>query len=186
MKVPYAVIETRLGWAGLVATSGGIVRCVLPKSTRDGALRELEVPTDILSRLVEPPQDAVDLISAYFRGDPVDLTVIPLDLTGVTPFALRVFDVLLTIGRGQVMSYKQVAGRVGNPKAARAVGGAVGQNPVAPVIPCHRVVGTGGDMVGFSCEGGLALKRRLLLMEGVAFRGDRVDPGILHADTLDP
>ncbi len=106
---------------------------------------------------------------------------IPLDLTGITAFNRRVYDVLLTIGRGQVMTYKQVAGRVGNSRAARAVGGAVGQNPVPPIIPCHRVVGTSGDMVGFSREGGLALKRRLLAMEGVAFRGDRVDPAALTA-----
>jgi O-6-methylguanine DNA methyltransferase len=88
---------------------------------------------------------------------------VPLDLRGSTPFARRVWRVTRKIPYGQVRSYAWVAERVGDPYAARAVGGALGRNPVPIFIPCHRVVGSGGDLVGFG--GGLALKSRLIALE---------------------
>lgn len=83
-----------------------------------------------------------------------------------TPFCRKVWTVCAEIPRGQVRTYGWIARRIGSPKAARAVGQALGKNPFAPTIPCHRVVGADGSLTGFSAKGGLASKRALLKKEG--------------------
>jgi methylated-DNA-[protein]-cysteine S-methyltransferase len=174
MDMPYTVFETELGWVGLAATAEGLVRSVLPVGRREAVERGLVVSRSAFDRLVRPPEDAVRLLAAYYRGEPVDLSAVGLDLSGCPPFDRRVYGVLAGIGRGVVVSYGEAARRAGRPGAARAVGGAMARNPLPPFIPCHRVVGSDGRMVGFTTEGGLSLKRRLLEMEGARFRGERV------------
>jgi methylated-DNA-[protein]-cysteine S-methyltransferase len=174
MTIPCAVFESALGWVGIAATERGIVRSVLPMRTRDGVLRELLIPTAVVDSLTVPGADVVEALAAFFSGEAVSLAAFPLDLVSGTPFERRVWGVIRAIVRGKTMTYREVARRIGSPAGSRAVGGAVGKNPVAPFIPCHRVVGSNGAMVGFSTEGGLGLKRRLLEMEGVRFKGDRV------------
>ena len=82
------------------------------------------------------------------------------------PFYRRVWEACAEIPRGQVRTYGWIARRIGSPNAARAVGQALGKNPFAPTIPCHRVVGADGSLTGFSAKGGLAAKRALLRKEG--------------------
>lgn len=82
-----------------------------------------------------------------------------------TDFQLQVLTALRTIPYGTTLTYKAVAGMIGNPQATRAVGGAIGRNPIPVIIPCHRVIGEGGGMVGFG--GGIDRKRKLLRLEGV-------------------
>ena len=89
----------------------------------------------------------------------------PLDLSAGTEFQRRVWRALRRIGWGRTQSYAQVARAVGNPKAARAVGGACGANPIPVLVPCHRVLAAGGSLGGFS--GGLNWKRALLRREGI-------------------
>lgn len=89
----------------------------------------------------------------------------PLDLSAGTPFQQQVWRQLGSIPPGRTLSYSQVAGGIGRPKAARAVGGACGANPVPILVPCHRVLAAGGRLGGFS--GGLHWKRCLLAREGV-------------------
>lgn len=173
MDRPYAVFETDWGWVGLAATAEGLVRSMLPVSRRESVEEGLVVFRSVFDRLVQPREDSVRLLSAYYRGEPVDLSWVGLDLSGCPPFDRRVYGVLAGLGRGVVMSYGEVAKRAGRPGAARAVGGAMARNPLPPFIPCHRIVGSDGRMVGFSTEGGLSLKRRLLEMEGARFRGER-------------
>ncbi len=174
MSAPYVVFETERGWVGLAATPDGLIRSILPLKTRESVERNLVVPPAALDRLTRPPDDAVRLLTAYYRGEPVDLRPIALDLVSCPPFDRRVYAVLVGIKRGVVITYGQAARLAGSPGAARAAGGAMSRNPLPPFIACHRVVGSDGAMVGFSTEGGIALKRSLLEMEGVRFRGDRV------------
>ena len=120
---------------------------------------------------VEDPEAFDDLagqLGEYFSGrrHRFDLA---LDLRG-TPFQLAVWKRLARIPCGQLRTYKQVAAEIGRPAAARAVGQAVGDNPVSIVIPCHRVIGAGGELVGFG--GGMSLKGQLLRLEGHTL-GDR-------------
>jgi O-6-methylguanine DNA methyltransferase len=89
----------------------------------------------------------------------------PLDLSGHTPFRARVWEQLFRIPLGQTATYSQVAVRLGESGATRAVGGACGANPIPLIIPCHRVLAAGGKLGGFS--GGLHWKRKLLAVEGI-------------------
>lgn len=90
-------------------------------------------------------------------------------------FKDRIYELAKQIPRGKVATYGQLAKLAGKPKAARTVGVIMKHNPFAPVVPCHRVVGSKGDLVGFSAGDGLASKKKLLKEEGVAFIKDRVD-----------
>jgi methylated-DNA-[protein]-cysteine S-methyltransferase len=105
--------------------------------------------------------DAVDQLNAYFAGDLVDFDL-ELDLHG-TEFQRRVWRALLTIPYGETRSYGEIAEKIGAPGAARAVGLANGHNPIAIVVPCHRVIGAGGSLTGYG--GGLDRKRTLLGLE---------------------
>jgi O-6-methylguanine DNA methyltransferase len=105
-------------------------------------------------------------IREYLAGRRRRFTV-PLDLSGLSPFHRRVLRAALRIPYGRTVTYSDLARRVGRPAAARAVGQAMARNPVPLVIPCHRVVAAGGGLGGYS--GGLALKRRLLALEGAAW-----------------
>jgi methylated-DNA-[protein]-cysteine S-methyltransferase len=100
----------------------------------------------------------------YFSGE-LRRFSIPLDLTSVTEFQRRVLSAIAKIPAGTVRSYGQVAAAIGKPKAARAVGQALGSNPVPIVLPCHRVVASDGSLGGYA--GGLDRKRQLLALEGI-------------------
>ncbi len=107
-------------------------------------------------------------LERYFAGRLTRFTA-PLDWRDQgSPFDREVWEVLLTIPHGDVWSYAQVARRIGKPGAARAVGGAVGRNPIPLWIPCHRVVGSEGRLTGFSA--GLKLKTLLLKVEGACLQ----------------
>ncbi|HEX5430199.1 MAG TPA: MGMT family protein [Patescibacteria group bacterium] len=89
-----------------------------------------------------------------------------IDWKKYTPFQQKVFRAILKIPKGQVWTYGQVAQKIGQPNAARAVGGALSRNMDVPYIPCHRVIGTSGRMTGYSAPGGIKRKLALLKMEG--------------------
>ena len=105
---------------------------------------------------------AIAQLDEYFAGTRTDFDV-ALDIITGTPFQRAVWEALSQIPYGKTWSYGQLAAAVGNPKAARAVGGANNKNPIAVIIPCHRVIGADGSLVGFG--GGLDIKKRLLELE---------------------
>jgi methylated-DNA-[protein]-cysteine S-methyltransferase len=107
---------------------------------------------------------------AYFAGDIRALEAVPVATVG-TGFQRKVWAALQRIPAGETRSYGQLAAEIGEPDAARAVGLANGQNPIAIVIPCHRVIGADGSLTGFG--GGLPRKRWLLTHEGAAYKEDR-------------
>ena len=106
-------------------------------------------------------------LEAFFQGERREFSL-PLSLAG-TPFQLAVWEELRKVPYGTVVSYGELASRIGHPRAARAVGGAVGANPVPILIPCHRVVRAGGELGGFGP--GPEWKRRLLELEGALEKG---------------
>ena len=107
-------------------------------------------------------RDAEAQLSAYFAGERSEFDL-PLDLSGGTAFQQSVWQALLAIEAGETASYAEVAARIGNPAAVRAVGAAIGRNPVSIVVPCHRVIGSSGALTGYA--GGLARKTALLELE---------------------
>ena len=102
-------------------------------------------------------------LAAYFSGKPFELP--PLDPAGTT-FQRKVWQALLAITPGQPSTYGALAGRLGRASAARALGAAVGRNPISVLVPCHRVVGADGSLTGYA--GGLDRKKALLSLEGAA------------------
>jgi methylated-DNA-[protein]-cysteine S-methyltransferase len=109
-------------------------------------------------------REAVAQLAAYFAGERTHFEL-PLDLQAGTPFQRSVWQALVAIPRGGTTSYAELGRRLGRPQAARAVGAAVGRNPISIVVPCHRVRGTGGALTGYA--GGLERKTALLRLEGV-------------------
>lgn len=128
-------------------------------------------PTALSAQPVPWPRDehhpllreAARQLHAYFAGERQGFTL-ALDLSAGTPFQQAVWRALQALGHGQTTNYAALAHALGQPRAVRAVGGAVGRNPLSVVIPCHRVLGAGGALTGYA--GGLARKQALLALEG--------------------
>lgn len=111
----------------------------------------------------DPLSPFIKELNVYFDGELTSFSV-PLDFHG-TNFQMNVWKALLTIGYGETVSYSHIAALINNPKALRAVGTAIGQNPIPIIIPCHRVIAKNGSLGGYS--GGLHIKERLLAIENI-------------------
>ena len=118
-------------------------------------------------------KEAIRQVEEYFKGKRSKFDL-PLDLAGQTPFRTKVLRECARIPFGRVLTYGELAGKAGSPKASRAAGGAMAHNPIALIIPCHRVVGSDKGLHGFSSPGGLKTKAILLSHEGVAVEHERV------------
>jgi len=109
--------------------------------------------------------DLIHRLRAYAEGKIVDFTDVVVDPGPVSPFRARIYALCRHIPYGNTMTYGQLAWQAGSPRATRAVGQCLARNPIPILIPCHRVVGVGGQLVGFTAPGGLPMKKRLLQME---------------------
>src|SRR3990172_11203936 len=160
----YALCETKLGWVGIGIDGGAVCAATLSPS-REGALEELSARG--AGEPADPAQAGpfIDLVRRAAEGEDVHPNG-AVRIVGGTAFQRAVWEAMLSIPRGTTVSYAELARRVGRPGAARAVGQAVGSNPVPLLIPCHRVVASDGGLGGFG--GGLPMKKKLLRQEGVA------------------
>jgi methylated-DNA-[protein]-cysteine S-methyltransferase len=158
MSLSYKIVASAIGPLKLVASETGLV----------ANLWENDSPRRVrLSELVERPDHATltrteKELDEYFAGKR-DAFTVPLDMRG-TQFQKEVWAALLRIPFGETRTYGQLANQLGNPKATRAVGAANGRNPLAILVPCHRVIGFSGKLTGFA--GGLDAKAHLLRLEG--------------------
>jgi methylated-DNA-[protein]-cysteine S-methyltransferase len=162
--VSYAPAESPFGTLLLAATRRGLVRLAFPEESLDGMLEALV--RRVSPRIVEAraPLDEVRReLEEYFEGHRRGFDV-ALDWTLVAPFARRVLRVTSQIPYGDVLSYAEVAADAGSPRGFRAAGNALGANPIPIVVPCHRVLRSGGTLGGYG--GGLERKRFLLELEG--------------------
>jgi methylated-DNA-[protein]-cysteine S-methyltransferase len=168
----YTLFNSPIGPCGIAWGPRGLAGFQLPEtSAEDTRARMARRFPEALERMPPPGvQRAVDAILGLLRGEGADLTAIPLDMEGVPAFHQRIYEVTRAIPPGSTLSYGEVAAKAGAPGAARAVGQALGRNPFAILVPCHRVLAAGGKAGGFSANGGLTTKTRLLAIEGVKLR----------------
>jgi methylated-DNA-[protein]-cysteine S-methyltransferase len=163
----YTLFDTSIGFCGIAWNGRGIVGVQLPE---EGASK---TSNRLLNRFpgivpASPPLDVQGIIAdivALLEGEARDLSAVPLDMEGVPELHRRVYEVALSIMPGKLMTYGEIASRLGV-NNARLIGQALGKNPFAIIVPCHRVVGSGGKLGGFSANGGGMTKRRLLAIEG--------------------
>ena len=152
----YAYLETPIGTLLIAGDVEAIHEIYFPKNGKARAPQP-----DWTESARGPVSNAIRQLKEYFAGKRTDFDL-PLAPNG-TEFQRTVWQRLQEIPYGETISYGELAKRVGNPKASRAVGAANGANPISIVVPCHRVIGSSGKLVGYG--GGLPLKRRLLEME---------------------
>jgi len=159
------IFKSQWGWMGISETTKGIDAVVLPKASRQAVLSELRLSdAELLGDWMSPRlRKAQTQLTGYLTGVRRSFDL-PLDLSRGTSFQRKVWRTLRRVSYGRLRSYRWVAVRVGGRQYARAVGNAVGANPMPIVIPCHRIVAHDASLGGFS--GGLPTKRKLLTLEG--------------------
>jgi methylated-DNA-[protein]-cysteine S-methyltransferase len=171
----YCLFDTPLGQCGIAWRDDGpsVVRPAvtllqLPAVTaertesriaRASGARGPSAPPAVIAEIIER-------LRKHLEGEAQDLRDILVDLTGADDFARRVYEAAREIPPGQTRTYGEIAKALGQPREAQAVGQALGKNPIALIIPCHRVVAAGGKPGGFSAHGGRATKASLLAVEG--------------------
>ncbi len=158
---------TNLGTGAVAVTSQGVCRVWLPGDDLSDIDRSASGESELARK-------AAKQLEQYFQGclQQFDLSV---DISSLTLFQQQVLRLTMEIPYGTVLTYGQLAKRVGSPKAARAVGGALAANPIPVIIPCHRVLASTGALTGFSGAGGVLMKENLLTMEGADFRAFKKD-----------
>ena len=156
------------GMCTIIATEKGVCWMGTPGTSRESGVAWLErrmlIAQMVETETIEPLRQAMEQLRRYFAGEHVQFSC-PLDLRG-TAFQVAVWEELYRIPYGQTRTYAQIAAQIGRPQAVRAVGAANGANPVAVIVPCHRVIGSNGTLTGYG--GGLPMKHWLLALEGVA------------------
>jgi methylated-DNA-[protein]-cysteine S-methyltransferase len=167
MEQGFTLFETDIGPCGIAWGERGVIAVQLPEAdaARTRARLVRRCPD---AREAPPPTDvsrAIEGIVALLRGEARDLSGVALDMGRIEAFDRRVYEIARTIPAGATLSYGEIAVRLGGRELARDVGQALGRNPFPIVVPCHRVLAAGGKAGGFSANGGITTKLRLLTIE---------------------
>ena len=159
-----AVFPTDLGWMAAVVRGNALCRLTFGhRSAAEASAALGKRAKDLDSGKADPK--LVARLQAFAKGKPSALDEVAIADDAFSPFQRKVLAACRAIPYGQTRTYAELAAAAGSPGAARAVGRAMATNPLPLVVPCHRVVATGGELRGYSALGGLATKRRLLDME---------------------
>lgn len=165
--IGFTLFDTAIGRCGIAWSERGVVALQLPESSEDATRKRILRRVPGAAEMPPSPatRRAIDAVKQLLDGEPRDLREIALDMEGVPDFERRVYEAARTVRPGAVVTYGDIARRLAEPNAAQAVGQALGRNPFAIIVPCHRVVAAGAKLGGFSANGGVATKRRLLAIE---------------------
>jgi methylated-DNA-[protein]-cysteine S-methyltransferase len=158
----WKTFKSPLGWVGLASESDAITDVLLPRKDRSAADARLPEFAGAQPGSCDVLESLAEELTRYFNGERVDLSVYSTAPKNPTPFRSKVWAATSEIPYGSTLTYAQVAALVGCPGGSRAVGGALNANPLPIIVPCHRVVSSGG-LGGFSA--GPVLKRELLQLE---------------------
>jgi methylated-DNA-[protein]-cysteine S-methyltransferase len=163
----FCVFETALGPCGIAWSESLVAGVQLPEGDEAATRARMKrrFPGIAECRAPGHVQPVIDRIRGLLEGRHDALLDVELDMSGVPDFNQRVYAVTRAIAPGRTLTYGEVAAQIGEPGAARAVGQALGHNPFAPVVPCHRVLAVRSGAGGFSAEGGVATKLRMLQIE---------------------
>jgi len=170
----YCVFDTPMGSCG-IAWSGGadsremsVARFQLPEATVKATEARIARFSGAHVQSAPPPSivKIIERVRKHLRGEAQDLRDVPVDLDSVGAFERMVYRAAREIPVGETRTYGQLAKAVGRPNAARAVGNALKKNPIALIVPCHRIQAAGGRPGGFSAHGGCATKAKILALEG--------------------
>lgn len=169
----FALFPTAIGHCGMAWAHASLVGVQLPEGDEAGSRARMQRR---FPGVPESPPPAyvraiIQRVQALLTGTHDDLCDVPLDMSDVPHFNRRVLELSRRIPPGSMLTYGEVAARLGEPGAARAVGQALGHNPFAPIVPCHRILAANGKTGGFSASGGAQTKMRMLEIEG-AFSPD--------------
>jgi methylated-DNA-[protein]-cysteine S-methyltransferase len=171
----YTIFKTKWGYFGLAGNENGILRTCLPFSNPEN------VKSRLLSMLEAPKfekcffKTVQEQIIAYFEGDCINFNRdIPLMLNGFSDFCSSVLTTCRGIKFGQVVTYSELAKKMGQPAASQAVGNALAKNPLPLIIPCHRIIRSDGQLGGFSAPGGMNTKAKLLKHEWLVLRDSKI------------
>ena len=182
----YALFDTPIGHCGIAWRATRVVGVQFPESRASELRADLRRRFPAYEEIVPPARikTTVQRITELLRGRVIDLSGIALDMTDIPPFHQRVYESARAIPAGMTLSYGELAARIGKPGAARAVGQALGRNPFAIVVPCHRVLAAGGKIGGFSAPGGINIKQQLLSIEAAAWAAPTrtMRSSVLHFD----
>jgi len=166
----YFIFETAGGFCGIAWNDVGITRFQLPTRSAEATERMLRRRTPGAAPSEPTPQvaEAVAAVKRYFEGEETDFSAFKVDLGEQDEFFAQIYAAARRVGWGRTTTYGALAKELGaGPEAARDVGQAMAKNPVALIIPCHRVLAAGGQVGGFSAPGGSAAKIRMLALEGI-------------------
>ena len=170
----FALFDTPIGVCGIAWGTHGIDGVRLPEA--DPATARARMARRFAPRAAAEPtpevRHAIESIQALLEGRPLDLLDIALDYRGVSELHRRVYEIARRIPPGRTRTYGDIAAELGDKGLARAVGQALGLNPFAPVVPCHRILAAGGRWGGFSAPGGMDAKLRMLAIEGARPESD--------------
>lgn len=164
----FRIFATAIGSCGIAwSENGQIIGVQLPQRDEDATRACMRRRFPGVPETSAPPavESVVLRIRALLQGERDPMLDVPLDMADVPAFNQRVYEITRAIPPGRTLTYGEVAARLGEPGAARAVGQALGNNPFAPVVPCHRVLAAGTGPGGFSADGGVATKLRMLQIE---------------------
>ncbi len=168
------VFQTELGWIALTWNGELLTRLAFGHPSAASAIASLEADhgfaTNTPSSVPTWIRKLATRLQSYAAGHEEKFDDVPLDLTHLSAFQNRVVRSCRKIGRGNVRTYGELATTAGSPGAARAVGNVMAQNRYPIIVPCHRVVGSGGCLGGFSARDGISMKRRMLDMEGAQLK----------------
>lgn len=166
----YTIFHTAAGYCGIAWNDVGITRFQLPASSEAATERNLlrRVPSAGKATPTRAIAEAIDMVKRYFDGERTDFSGLPIDLGEQDDFFRDIYAAARRLRWGETTTYGALAKQLGaGPEAARDVGQAMAKNPIALIIPCHRVLAAGGKVGGFSAPGGSSSKVRMLELEGV-------------------